>query len=77
MGTKMAVALEVFFMAVVKQILNLTALKPLIWKNYIDHVFSVWKVHKYQVMQFIEHANKHHQTIKFTAEIFIIYIQAF
>ena len=28
-----------------------------------------WNIHKHQVTQFIELANKHHQTIKFTAEI--------
>ena len=74
MGSKMAVAFaNVFYGSGKTEILNLTALKPLIWKSYIDHVVSVWKVHKYQMMQFIEHANKHHHTTKFTAEIFIIY----
>ena len=74
MGSKMAVAFaNVFYGSGKTEILNLTALKPLIWKSYINHVVSVWKVHKYQMMQFIEHANKHHQTTKFTAEIFIIY----
>ena len=70
MGTKMAVAFANIFMAVVEtEILNLSALKPLAWKRYIDDVFSIWNVHKHQVPQFIEQANNHHQTIKFMAEI--------
>ena len=57
-------------MAVVEtKILNLSALKPLVWKRYVDDIFSIWNVHKHQVTQFIEQANKHHQTIKFTAEL--------
>ena len=57
-------------MAVVEtEILSLSALKPLVWKRYIDDIFSIWNVHKHQVTQFIEHANKHYQTVKFMAEI--------
>ena len=70
MGTKMAVAFANIFMAVVEtEILNLSALKPLVSKRYIDDVFSIWNVHKHQVTQFIEQAKKHHQTIKFTTGI--------
>ena len=70
MGTKMAVAFANIFMAEVEtEILNQSAFKPLVWKRYIDDIFSIWNIHKHQVMQFIEIANKHHQTIKFTAEI--------
>ena len=70
MGTKMAVAFANIFMAEVEtEILNQSAFKPLVWKRYIDDIFSIWNIHKHQVTQFIELANKHHQTIKFTAEI--------
>ena len=70
MGTKMAVAFANIFMAEVEtEILNQSALKPLVWKRYIDDIFSIWNIRKHQVTQFIELANKHHQTIKFTAEI--------
>ena len=70
MGTKMAVTFANIFMAVVEtEILNLSALKPLVWKWYSDDIFSVWNVHKHQVTQSIEQANKRHQTIIFTAEI--------
>ena len=57
-------------MAKVKtEILNQSALKPLIWKRYIDDIFSLWPLNREKVLQFIEQANKHHPTIKFTAEI--------
>ena len=70
MGTKMAVAFANIFMAEVEtQILNQSALKPLIWKRYIDDIFSIWNVNKDEVTQFIKQANNHHPTIKFTAEI--------
>ena len=70
MGTKMAVAFANIFMVEVEtEILNQSAFKPLVWKRYIDDIFSIWNIHKHQVTQFIELANKHHQTIKFTAEI--------
>ena len=70
MSNKMAVAFANIFMAVVEtEILNLSALKPLVWKRYIEGIFSIWNVHKHPVTQFIEQTNKHHQTIKFTAEI--------
>ena len=69
-GTKMAVAFANIFMAEIEtKILNQSALRPLVWKRYIDDIFSIWNIHKDQVTQFIELANKHHQTIKFTAEI--------
>ena len=70
MGTKMVVAFaNIFRDEVETKILNQSALKPLFWERYVDDVFSIWNIHKDQVTQFIELANKHHQTIKFTAEI--------
>ena len=70
MGTKMAVAFANIFMAKVEtEILNQSALKPLVWKRYIDDIFSLWTLNREAIMQFIEQANKHHPTIKFTAEI--------
>ena len=70
MGTKMAVAFANIFMAKVEtEILNQSALKPLVWKRYIDDIFSLWTLNREEIMQSIEQANKHHPTIKFTAEI--------
>ena len=56
----MAVAFANIFMVEVEtKILNQNALKPLIWKRYIDDIFSIWNIHKDQVTQFIELAIEH------------------
>ena len=70
MGTKMVVAFANIFMGEIeKQILNVSAHKPLAWKRYIDNIISLWHTSRDVVENFIEQANKHHPTIKFTAEI--------
>jgi len=70
MGTKMAFAFANIFMAKVEtDILNQSALKPLLWKRFIDDDISLWNATREEITQFIEQANKHHQTIKFTAEV--------
>ena len=70
MGTKMAVAFANIFMANIEtQILSNSVAKPTIWKRYIDDIFSLWDVSKPDIDKFIEQANSHHPTIKFTAEI--------
>ena len=51
------------------EILNESAHKPLAWKRYIDDIISLWHSSRDFVQKFIEQANKHHPTIKFTAEI--------
>ena len=68
MGTKMGVAFANIFMAVVEtEILNLSVLKPLVWKRYIDDIFSIWNVHKHQVTQFTEQANKQTSATKLSS----------
>ena len=43
MGKKMAVAFANVFMAKIeRQILRQSSKKPLVWKRYIDDVFSLW-----------------------------------
>ena len=70
MGTKMAVAFANIFMSAVETaILSQSITKPLEWKRYIDDVFSLWDTNREEIDKFIEHANRHHATIKFTAEI--------
>ena len=70
MGTKMAVAFANIFMGEIeKQILNESAHKPLAWKRYIDDIISLSHTSRDVVEKFIEQVNKHHPTIKFTAEI--------
>ena len=70
MGTKMAVAFANIFMSVVETaILSQSSTKPLEWKWYIEDVFSLWDTNGEKIDKFIEHTNRHHDTIKFTAEI--------
>ena len=70
MGTKMAVAFgNIFTGEIERQIRNKSAHKPLAWKRYIDDITSLWHTSRDVVEKFIEQANKHHLTIKFTAEI--------
>ena len=71
MGTKMAVAFANIFMSAVEtEIISLSNTKPLEWKRYIDDIFSLWNVDKKEIEEeFLVLANRHHPTIRFTAEI--------
>ena len=70
MGTKMAVAFANIFMADIEtKILSKSVIKPLIWKRYIDDIFSLLDFSKPDIDKFITQANSHQPTIKFTAEI--------
>ena len=70
MGTKMAVSFANIFMAEVEtDIINQSPNKPLIWKKYIDDIFSLWNTNKEAIHNFTKLANSFHPTIKFTAEI--------
>ena len=66
----MAFAFANIFMSVVeKAILSQSSTKPLEWKWYIEDMFSLWDTNREEIDKFIEQANRHHATIKFTAEI--------
>ena len=66
----MAVGFADIFMSVVEtQILNFSKTKPLEWKRYIDDIFSLWRTERKEIDEFIALANRHHPSIKFTAEI--------
>ena len=68
MGTKMAVAFANIFMGEIeKQILNESAHKPLAWKRYTNDIIFLSHTSRDVVEKFIEQANKHHPTMKFTA----------
>ena len=70
MGTKMAVAFSVIFMAdLEKQLLAASPLKPLVWKRFIDDIFSLWNIPMEEVSIFVNFANSFHPTIKFTFEM--------
>ena len=45
------------------------ATEPPVWKRYIDDVISIWNPTREEITQFIEQANSHHLTIRFTAEV--------
>jgi len=65
MGTKMAVAFSVTFMAHLKnQLLPASPQKPTLWKRFIDDSFSVWTLPGKEISNFIAFANTFHATIK-------------
>ena len=64
MGTKMAVAFANIFIAKVETKISIQFNWPLVWKRFIDDI-SLWNTTREEVTQFIEQANKRHQTIKF------------
>ena len=67
MGTNMPVAFAVIFMAhIEKQLLAISPHKPLIWKRFIDDIFSMWTLPEAEINNFIEFANLFHTKIKFT-----------
>jgi len=51
------------------EILNQSALKPLTLKRFIDDIFSLLGTTREEITKFVEQASKHHQTIKFMAEV--------
>ena len=70
MGTKMAVSFANIFMATFEtEILSKSVFKPTVWKRYIDDIFSLWEISKPDIEAFIEQADLHHPTIKFTADV--------
>ena len=50
--------------------LSKTVFRTTVWKCYIHDIFSLWDMSKPDIEAFIEQANLHHPTIKFTAETF-------
>jgi len=70
MGTKMAVAFSVIFMAdLEKRLLAASPFKPFVWKRFIDDIFSLWTIPMEEVYIFVDLANSFHPTIKFTCEM--------
>ena len=66
---KWLLPLQTYSWRILKQIPSKNVTKPTVWKCYIDDIFSLWDISKPDIEQFIEQANSHHPTIKFTAEI--------
>ena len=66
----MAVAFSVIFMAdLEKRLLMASPFKPLVWKRFIDDIFSLWNIPIKEVSEFVNFANSFHQSIKFTCEM--------
>ena len=67
MGTKMAVAFSLIFMAdLEKRLLAASPLKPFVWKRFMDDIFSSWNIPMEEISIFVDFANSVHPTIKFT-----------
>ena len=60
---------SIFISVVETEILKFSKTKPLEWKRYIDFIFSLWRTERREIDKFIALANRHHPSIKFTAEI--------
>ena len=70
MGIKTAVAFSVSFMTdLEKRLLAASPLKPLVWKRFIDDIFSLWNIPIAVVSIFVNFTNSFHTTIKFTCEM--------
>ena len=48
--------------------LSKTVFRTTVWKCYIHDIFALWDMSKRDIEAFIEQANLHHPTIKFTAK---------
>ena len=70
MGAQMALAFaNIFISAIETEIINTSPHNPLVWKGFIDNIFSLWNIDKDDTYSFNQLANNHHPTIKFTAEV--------
>lgn len=70
MGSKMAVSFANIFVTTVEtEIINLIPNKPLIWKRYIDGIFSLRNIDRKAVPAFTNLANNFYPTVKCTADI--------
>ena len=70
-GIEMAVAFSAIFMVlnIEKQLLLFFPHKHIIWKRFIDDIFSVWTSSKQEISHFVDFANRFRASIKFTREM--------
>ena len=70
MGTKLAPSYANLFMTKFEDKYVYTyPQQPLLWKSFIDDIFLIWPHGKNSLIEFIEHLNTVHPTIKFTSDI--------
>ena len=68
MGTRMAPSFANLFMGKLEREFLLTQdVKPREWWRFIDDIFAIWTHGESLLRHFIESLNRHHPTIKFTA----------
>ena len=60
---------NIFMSALETEIIYKSPHKPLVWKRFIDDIFSLWNIDREEIYSFIGLANNHHPTIKFTAKV--------
>ena len=69
-GTKLAPSYDNLFMTKFEQIRVYTYhLQPTLWKRFIDDIFMLWPHGMDSLLEFIQHLNTVHPTIKFTSNI--------
>ena len=70
MGTKLAPSYANLFMTKFEQTHVYTYhLQPTLWKRFIDDIFMIWPHGMDSLLEFIQHLNTAHPTIKFTSTI--------
>ena len=69
-GTKLAPSYANLFMTKFEQIhVYAYHLQPTLWKRFIDDIFMIWPHGMDSLLEFIQHLNTVHPTIKFTSTI--------
>ena len=70
MGTKLAPSYANLFMTKFEEKYVYTyPLQPKLWKRFIDDIFMIWPHGMDSLLEFINHLNIVHPTIKFTSDI--------
>ena len=70
MGTKLAPSYANLFMTKFEEKYVYTyPLQPKLWKRFIDDIFMIWSHGMDSLLEFIDHLNVVHPTIKFTSDI--------
>ena len=69
MGTRMAPSFACLFMTKLEQqMIDSAPCRPWIWWRYIDDNFCIWTREEDALLEFIDHLNSFHRTIKFTSD---------
>ena len=70
MGTKLAPSYANLFITKFEEKYVYTyPLQPKLWKRFIDDIFLIWPHGMNSLLEFIDHLNTVHSTVKFTSDI--------